>query len=148
MKILILREFVFRVCVADAFLVPITLGHSIYVCRNVCAALCARLLPPLLLGLLNRRRCCFSCAMRAQRLKLLSYARSAVAHMRKPAARLIAAAGIQPHVLEGGAVYRDVYQCFRVFVAAWIDSSAQVSQTCRNQEFSSLLKIQHSLLSL
>lgn len=31
-------------------------------------------------------------------------------------------------VLEGGAVYRDVYQCFRVFVAAWIDSSAQVSQ--------------------
>lgn len=33
----------------------------------------------------------------------------------------------RPHVLEGGAQHRDVYQCFRVFVAAWIVSSAQVS---------------------
>lgn len=31
-------------------------------------------------------------------------------------------------ILEGGAQHRDVYQCFRVFVAAWIDSSAQVSR--------------------
>lgn len=40
--------------------------------------------------------------------------------------------------LEGGAVYRDVYQCFRVFVAAWIDSSAQVSQELGKLIFSSL----------
>lgn len=88
-----------------------TQTHSslLYVCACVCRNPTARLLP------LSIFACCF-----------LAHANGFKCASRRTIAGVVRPYGLQ----RWGRVSHDVYQCFRVFVAAWIDSSAQVSRTC------------------